>query len=130
MYMANLRFLVCCHELFSTPTKTKDLCSFILNSLVDICHWMGEFYHSSNSERGWDMVSLCNYSHCDAMARLDTQWCWVPPYLWQQKHHIWHGTYGHRVTFSYPAVMCYAMHEFLKVRKRVWRGKSFPCFPS
>jgi len=35
MYMANLRFLVCCHELFSTPTKTKDLCSFILNSLVD-----------------------------------------------------------------------------------------------
>ena len=99
-------------------------------SFVDICHWMGEFYYSSNSERGWNMVSLCNYSHCNAMARLDTQWYWVSPYLWQQKHYIWYGTYGHTVTLSYPAVMCFAVQELLKVRKRVWRGNSFPCFPS
>ena len=58
MYMANLWPLVCCHELFSTLAKTNDLCSFILNSLVDTCHWMGEFYYSSNSERGWDKVTL------------------------------------------------------------------------
>ena len=58
MYMANLWSLVCCHELFSTLAETKDLCSFILNSLVDTCHWMCEFYYSSNSERGQDIVSL------------------------------------------------------------------------
>ena len=85
--MANLWSLACCHEFFSTLAKTKDLCSFILKSLVDICHWMGEFYYSSNSERGRDIVSLRNYSHCNATARLDTQWCRVSPYLWQQKHY-------------------------------------------
>ena len=74
--------------------------SFILNYFADICHWMGKFYYSAKSKRGWDMVSLRNYSHCNATARLDTQWCWVSLYLWQPKHYIWYRTYGHTVTVS------------------------------
>lgn len=94
MYMANLWSLVCFHELFYKLAKTEDICFFILNSLLNICHWIGEFHYSSNSKRGWNMVSLCNNSHCNAKARLDIQWCWISPYLWQQKHYIWYGAYS------------------------------------